>query len=53
MLCQAAISLCLDHEKNASQQERQGGFWTPASLFDDRFIQRLTTYAGLTFEVLE
>lgn len=53
MLCQAAISLCQDHAKNAGQQEQQGGFWTPASLFDDRFVLRLTTYAGLTFEVLE
>lgn len=59
MLCQAAISLCHDHAKdanksnNANKPDQNGGFWTPASLFDDRFIQRLTKYAGLKFELLE
>lgn len=49
MLGQAAISLALDHPKQAGQG---GGFWTPASLFDQRYLERLTRHAGLTFEVL-
>lgn len=30
-----------------------GGFWTPATAFGDRLLERLTTHAGMTFEVLE
>lgn len=56
MLGQAAISLALDHVKNhatdGEKTGRQGGFWTPATLFDDRFIDRLTRHAGLGFEVI-
>jgi len=47
MLCQAGLSLCQD------QTNKQGGFWTPAALFDDRFVKRLTDYAGLKFAVVE
>lgn len=50
MLGQAALSLALDHYKEGQKTGRSGGFWTPASMFDDRFIQRLTEHAGLTFE---
>lgn len=56
MLGQAAISLALDHAKehikDGEETGRQGGFWTPATLFDDRFINRLTRHAGLGFEVI-
>ncbi|MHA3892161.1 saccharopine dehydrogenase family protein [Acinetobacter sp. GXMZU3951] len=50
MLGQAAISLALDHVKDGEKVGRGGGFWTPATMFDDRFIQRLTRHAGLVFQ---
>ena len=48
MLGQAAACLALDVEKVATP----GGFWTPATIFGDRLIQRLTAHAGLTFDVV-
>jgi short subunit dehydrogenase-like uncharacterized protein len=30
----------------------KGGFWTPATIFGDQLIARLTRHSGLTFEVL-
>lgn len=50
MLGQAALSLAIDHAKDSEKVGRNGGFWTPATMFDDRFIQRLTEHAGLSFE---
>ncbi len=50
MLGQAAISLALDYVKDGEKVGRGGGFWTPATMFDERFIQRLTNHAGLVFE---
>lgn len=50
MLGQAAIGLALDHGQGDKKTGRQGGFWTPATLFDARFIERLTRHAGLRFE---
>lgn len=50
MLGQAAISLALDHVKDGEKVGRGGGFWTSATMFDERFIQRLTNHAGLVFE---
>lgn len=52
MLGQAALSLAIDHVKEAKKTGRAGGFWTPATMFDDRFIQRLTKHAGLAFQQL-
>jgi short subunit dehydrogenase-like uncharacterized protein len=49
MLGQAAISLALDHPQEGG---KGGGFWTPATLFDQRYIERLTRHAGLGFEVV-
>ncbi|MFN3163024.1 MAG: hypothetical protein ACE37N_05975 [Pseudohongiellaceae bacterium] len=49
MLAQAGISLC----KDVSREQRGGGFWTPATVFDERLFERLQSYAGLSFEVLE
>ena len=48
ILGQAGICLAKDFPKSA----RAGGFWTPATMFGDRLIERLVNYAGLTFEVL-
>jgi short subunit dehydrogenase-like uncharacterized protein len=48
MLGQAAACLALDVDKAATP----GGFWTPATIFGDRLIQRLMTHSGLTFEVI-
>src|SRR3984893_7802563 len=48
MLGQAAACLALDIDKGA----RFGGFWTPATIFGDRLIQRLTAYSGLTFDLV-
>lgn len=50
MLGQAAISLAVDHVKDGIKTGRSGGFWTPATMFDDRFIERLIRHAGLGFE---
>jgi short subunit dehydrogenase-like uncharacterized protein len=48
MLGQAAACLALDVDKAAMS----GGFWTPATIFGDRLIQRLTARSGLTFELV-
>jgi short subunit dehydrogenase-like uncharacterized protein len=48
MLGQAAACLALDVDKSATR----GGFWTPATIFGDRLIQRLTAHSGLAFEVV-
>ena len=45
ILGQAAACLALDIDKVATP----GGFWTPATIFGDRLIQRLTAHSGLTF----
>ncbi len=47
MLGQAAACLALDVDKAAIP----GGFWTPATIFGDRLIERLTAHSGLTFEL--
>ncbi|MGT2457865.1 saccharopine dehydrogenase family protein [Cupriavidus basilensis] len=52
ILGQAAASLALDHVKNGIKSGRGGGFWTPATIFDERFIDRLTRHAGLRFELI-
>ena len=49
MLGQAGACLALD----LAQSGRKGGFWTPATMFGDRLIERLRAHSGLTFEVLE
>ena len=46
MLSQAAACLAKD-----VPTDTPGGFWTPATLFGDKLIDRLTADAGLTFEV--
>jgi len=48
MLGQAAACLALDVDKAATP----GGFWTPATIFGDRLLQRLVDHSGLTFEVV-
>jgi len=47
MLGQAAAWLALELPK----RKVRGGFWTPATIFDDEFIDRLVEHAGMTFEV--
>lgn len=49
MLGQAAACLVQD----VSKETVSGGFWTPASVFGDKLITRLTKHSGLTFEVLD
>ena len=48
MLGQAAACLALDVDKTAVC----GGFWTPATIFGDRLIERLTARSGLTFDLV-
>ncbi len=48
MLGQAAACLALDIGKD----EKPGGFWTPATIFGDRLIDRLRAGADVTFEIL-
>ncbi|HIV71963.1 MAG TPA: saccharopine dehydrogenase NADP-binding domain-containing protein [Candidatus Aquabacterium excrementipullorum] len=50
MLGQAALSLALDHVEAGAKVGKAGGFWTPATMFDQRYIDRLTRHAGLTFQ---
>jgi short subunit dehydrogenase-like uncharacterized protein len=45
MLGQAAVCLVQD----ISKEEKAGGFWTPASIFGDKIIDRLEKHAGLSF----
>lgn len=49
MLSQAAISLRRDVDK----RRVGGGFWTPATVFDDKLLDRLRNYAGIQLEVME
>lgn len=49
MLGEAGACLAQDLE----QENKSGGFWTPATIFGDALIKRLTTHAGLSFEVLD
>lgn len=52
ILGQAALSLALDHAKGSARTGRSGGFWTPATMFDERFVERLIRHAGMRFELL-
>ncbi|MDI9245423.1 saccharopine dehydrogenase NADP-binding domain-containing protein [Marinobacter sp. CHS3-4] len=47
MLGEAGACLAFD------MADKPGGFWTPSSLMDGKLFDRLTSKAGLTFEVLE
>jgi short subunit dehydrogenase-like uncharacterized protein len=49
MLGQAAACLAQDIAKT----DKPGGFWTPATIFEDRLIERLRAHSGLTFEVVD
>jgi len=49
MLCQAAACLAQD----VGRDDFPGGFWTPATLFGERLVERLRANAGIGFEVLE
>ncbi|MFM0290850.1 saccharopine dehydrogenase family protein [Paraburkholderia megapolitana] len=51
MLGQAAISLALDYTRDDVKVGQPGGFWTPATMLDERFIERLVQHAGLRFEL--
>lgn len=48
MLAQAGISLRRDVDKG----DIAGGFWTPATVFGDKLIERLQSHAGMSFELL-
>jgi short subunit dehydrogenase-like uncharacterized protein len=48
MLGQAAACLALDSRGD----EKPGGFWTPATLFGDRLIERLKAHSDVGFELL-
>lgn len=49
MLGEAAVCLALEVDRTA----KPGGFWTPATIFGERLIERLQSNAGVTFEVLD
>lgn len=52
MLAQSGISLARDF--NAGEADSiGGGFWTPATLFGDLLLSRLTLHAGLEFTLLD
>lgn len=47
MLGQAGACLALETPRT----QAPGGFWTPATLFGDRLVARLSAHSGLTFDV--
>jgi short subunit dehydrogenase-like uncharacterized protein len=47
MLAEAAVALV-----DRDPEEVGGGFWTPATAFGDRLVERLEAHAGLRFDVL-
>jgi short subunit dehydrogenase-like uncharacterized protein len=49
MLGEAAACLALD----VPRKSLPGGFWTPATAFGDRLIDRLQAHAGVQFEEIE
>ncbi len=53
MLGQAGLSLLQDYHADSAKLGNQGGFWTPASMFDQRYIDRLRQFAGVNIDVLE
>ena len=48
MLGQAAVCLA-----GIKKEEKNGGFWTPATIYQDDLIERLIAKSGLTFEVID
>ena len=52
MLGQAAACLALDFYEEEKKIGKDGGFWTPASIFGDKLVGRLIEHADVTFEVL-
>ena len=48
MLGQAGACLALDIDK----ADKPGGFWTPATIFGDRLVRRLSAHSGLTFAIV-
>lgn len=51
MLGQAALYMALDLADGNTKVGQPGGFWTPASCFGQRYIDRLCQHAGLVFEL--
>ena len=49
MLSEAALALALD----ITQEDQPGGFWTPATVFDQGLIDRLCDKAGMSFRVMD
>ena len=47
MLAQSGLSLAFDFDKD----DREGGFWTPATLMGNKLINRLVNHAGMTFNL--
>jgi short subunit dehydrogenase-like uncharacterized protein len=48
MLAEAATALV-----ELDADEVGGGFWTPATAFGDRLVERLEDHAGIRFDVLD
>ncbi|MDN7449060.1 saccharopine dehydrogenase family protein [Burkholderia multivorans] len=51
MLGQAAICLALDC-RAGNDGTPGGGFWTPATMFGERLVERLVRHAGLRFDAI-
>jgi len=47
MLGQAALCLLQDYREGEQKLGHSGGLLTPASMFDQRYIERLASYAGV------
>lgn len=48
IIAQAALCLLFETPK----QDYNGGFWTPASIFGEKLIDRLQQHSGVTFKLL-
>ncbi|MDF1763872.1 MAG: saccharopine dehydrogenase NADP-binding domain-containing protein [Oleibacter sp.] len=49
MLGEAAVCLALDYHNKGKKRWAKGGFWTPGSVFNDVFMERLQTNCNMKF----
>lgn len=50
MLGEAAVCLAKDYHNNGKKRWAKGGIWTPGSIFNEVFVQRLQENANMGFE---
>lgn len=50
MLGEAAVCLAKDYHNSGKKRWAKGGIWTPGSIFNEVFLDRLTSNANMTFD---